>query len=116
MSAAPCNAPVVEPVHTIEPTIQHKLLHTYSEAVNYLLKKFSYDQYIAWMDSAILRYKQLANMKPIQYAEDLNAKSCKGAKVYDHSTLNEIIMEGVTSSVYHSLGEYWSTPSHVDIA
>lgn len=58
------------------------------------------------MDSAILRYKQPANMTSMQYAEDLNAKSWKVTDVYDESMLNDIFIEEVDPSICHSLWEY----------
>lgn len=49
-------APVVASVNIVEQTTQKKLLRSYPEEVNYLLKKFDNDQTITKIDSAILQY------------------------------------------------------------
>lgn len=49
-------APVVVSVDTVEPTTHKKLLRSYPEEANYLLKKFAKDQALVVMDSAVLRY------------------------------------------------------------
>lgn len=51
-----------------------KLLRSYIEVVNYLLKKFATSRAITQFDSASLRSKQPATMTTQQYAEDLVAK------------------------------------------
>lgn len=66
-----------------------KLLQLYPGVVNYLLKKLATDQAITEFDVAIWRYMQLVNMTPRQCADELVAKSCKTADVYDKSTFNE---------------------------
>lgn len=55
MSAAVHITSVVSPVNTTEQLVQ-KLLRSYSEVFNYLLKKFPNNQAIAEMVSKILRY------------------------------------------------------------
>lgn len=54
---------------------------------------------MADMDSAIQCYKSPANMNPRHYADDLYAKSCKVANVYDESMLNLIFIKAVDSSI-----------------
>lgn len=51
------------------------------------------------MDSAILRYTQLAYLACIQYSDGLYAKSCKVPEVYNKLTLNNIIIEEVDSFI-----------------
>lgn len=58
------------------------------------------------MDSAIMRNTQPANMTIMQYSDDLYAKSCKVADFYAEGTLNDIIIEMVDSTIYHSLCGY----------
>lgn len=62
-------------------TRSHKLLRSYLEVVNYLLRKCATGQKIAEYDAEILRYMQPANMNPKKYADDLVVKSCKVADV-----------------------------------
>lgn len=50
-----------------------KLLRSYSEVVNYFLKKYSTDQAIAEYDAVILHYLQEAFMSPQQYADNVVA-------------------------------------------
>lgn len=45
-------------------------------------------------------------MTPQQCADDLVAKSGKVADIYDEGTLNEVIMEEIDTSIYHSLQHY----------
>lgn len=45
----------------------------------------------------------------MQNIDDLYAKSCIVADVYDESTLNNIFIEGVDLSIRHSPREYWAT-------
>lgn len=54
-----------------------KILRSYPETVNYLLKKFATDEATAEFEAAILRYKKQSNMTPHKYVEGLVAKSCK---------------------------------------
>lgn len=79
---------------------------SYPEVVNYLLKKFVTDQAFVEYDATILRYMQPTNMTSQQIADDLIAKSCKVADVYEQSTLNDVSIEGVDASIRHSLREY----------
>lgn len=81
MSAAIHIASVAASVKTVEPTTLKKLLHSFPEVANYLLKKFANSQAIPKMDYVILRYTQLANLTPMQYANDLDVKSGKVADV-----------------------------------
>lgn len=81
--------------HLIQPLKQKKLFGTYPKVVNYLVMKSASDQARAKMDFANLRYTQQNSMSPMQYAEDLCAKSCKLADVYDESTRNDIFIKSV---------------------
>lgn len=107
--------PVVASVNTVEPTIQKKLIHSYPEVLNYLLKKLANDLAIAEKDSAILRYIQLANMTPMQCAEDLYAKTFKVAEINCESMLNNVFIEEVDSSICHGLREQWATNPHANV-
>lgn len=71
--------------------------------MNYLFKKFASDKEISKMNAAVLRYIQLDSLPPMQYADDLDAKSCKIADAYNDSTLNDIFIEGVDFSICNSL-------------
>lgn len=99
-------ASVVALVTTIKPTTQKKFLCSYPEVVNYVLKKFANDKAIAEIDCTILRFSQPTSMTPMQYADDLYAKSSKVADAYEELTLNNIFIEEVDSSICHSLREY----------
>lgn len=56
---------------------------SYAEVVNYLLKKFATEQAIPEFDAAIIWYMQPADMSSQQYADNLVAKLCEVADVYD---------------------------------
>lgn len=92
MSAAARNTSVVASVNTIELLIQEKILPSYLEVVNYLLKKIANDRAIAEVESRILRCSRAAHMNLMQYVDDLNAKICKVAGVYDELALNNIFV------------------------
>lgn len=92
-------------ISSTEPQIQNNLLRSYLVVVNYLFKMFANDQEIAEMDFKNLRYIQPADMASIQYDNYLNAKSCEIKNVYDESTLNVIFIEGINSSICHSIQE-----------
>lgn len=83
-----------------------KLLRSYPEVVIYLFKNNATDQAIAEYDATILRYVQLKNMTPQQFADDLIAKRYKVATVNDKSTLNNVIIEGVDASIRNSSRNY----------
>lgn len=73
---------------------------------SYLLIKYAWDQAIAENDVAVQRNVQPSNMTMERYDDDLNAKSCKGAGVYNESTLNDVFSEGADASIRHSLRNY----------
>lgn len=68
--------------------------------------KYANDQTIAKIDFAILCYTQTTSMTSVQYADHLFANSCKDAVFYNESSLNVIFIEGVDSSIWHSLWKY----------
>lgn len=72
-------AQVVASTHSAKQLRLKTLLGSYPEVVNYLLEKYVNDQAIANTYLAVLRYTQRASMVPMQYADDLYAKLCKGA-------------------------------------
>lgn len=61
------------------------------------------------MDSAIQRYTPSDSMTLIQYVDDLYEKFCKVADINDEATLTDIFVEGLDSSICHSLRQYWAT-------
>lgn len=80
MCAEDRTAPLVATVR--HDKIRHqKLLRSYPEVVNYLLKKFATGAEIAEYDATILRYMHPASMTHQQFADDLIAKSCKVANI-----------------------------------
>lgn len=56
-----------------------------------------------------------SGMTPQQYANDLIAKLCKVADVYDESTLNDVFIEGVDASIQQSLRNFRVTNPHSDL-
>lgn len=66
------------------------------------------------MDSTYLRYAQAHIMTPFQYADDLYARSSKVEDANDESTLNNISMEYVEPSIFHSLQEDWASNPQSD--
>lgn len=105
MSAAASIAPVAASGQLAEPLRQKKLSQSYPDVFNYLLKKFADDQAITKTDFAILRYTQFASIFPMQYADQMNAKSFKVANVYDESSFSRVFVRGVDSSFCHILCE-----------
>lgn len=102
-------APNVVSVHFAEPLRQKKLLLYYPEVVNYLVKKFANDRAFVKITSAILHYAQPTSMTAMRYVDDLYAKFCKVADVYDDSTLNVILIKGIDFSISRSLRKYCAT-------
>lgn len=111
LSAATIIALAVFSVPSAEPLRQKKLLQSFPEFVNYLLKKLANDQAITKMDPTILRYTHPSSMTPMRYADGLYAKACKVADFYDEYPSNHIFIDGVDSTIYYSLPEYWATNS-----
>lgn len=62
MSAATHTAPVVASMNTIKSTTQKRLLSSYLEVANYLLKKIEHVMVVTKSDSAFLCYNQPAKM------------------------------------------------------
>lgn len=56
-----------------------KLLHSYLEVTNYLLKKFTAEQPLVDFDGKILCYMQPTNVTLQQYVYSLVLKNCNGA-------------------------------------
>lgn len=67
------------------------------------------------MEPLILHYTQPTSMTLKQYADDLYAKSCKVADVYDESTLNNSVVEGVDIFSCHSPRKCWASSLQVDV-
>lgn len=86
-----------------------KLLRSYLEVVNYMLKKFATDKAIAEFDAAILRYIQQANMTPEQHANHLVAISGRVAHIRD------ILIESVDPSICSSLKHHCAQNAQTDI-
>lgn len=94
----------------------HRLLCSYPEGVNDLLKKCATAQAFAENDTAILRHVQPSNMSFHKYADDLVPKCCKDADAYDVSILNEVFIEDVGTSIRYSLHRYWASNSRPELA
>lgn len=77
--------------------------------VNYLIKKDATHDAITEYDIVILRYVQPDNTNSQQYDDDLVAKLCKIADVYDEGILNDVFIEGVYKFICHSLYHNWET-------
>lgn len=74
--------------------MQKKLFRTYIEVRNYLLKPLENDKAILDMNSPALRFTELANTRPIQFADDLRAKLCKVTDVFEESIRNNVLIKG----------------------
>lgn len=116
ISAATHTTPVVASVNKVEPTTQKKLLCSYLEIVNCFLKEFANTHAIAKTHFAILRYMQPAHITYKHYADNLYAKSCNMADVYDESTIADIFIDKVDSSVSDRLHEYCATHLCADVS
>lgn len=53
-------------------------------------------------------------MTPHRYVDNLVAKSCKRADVYDEGTLNYVFIEGVDLSGLHRLKPLWAAKLQVN--
>lgn len=82
MCAEDRTVPIIDLVHNNATRLPERLQH-YLELINYPLKKYATDQAIAEYDAVILRNMQPASMTAQQYADDLVAKLCKVADVFD---------------------------------
>lgn len=105
MCATDKSSPIAASVRNTD-NRSRKRLRSYLKVVNYFLKKLVKDQAITEFNAAILRYMQQANMTPQRYTEDLVAKSCKVADVYNKGTLNDVFLEEVDSSFRRNLSHY----------
>lgn len=83
--------------------------------ITYLMKNFATDETVAVHDDTILRYMQPSTLTEQQYAGDNIAKLCKVADVYDKSTVNDVFIESVDSSIQHSFSSYCATHSQADL-
>lgn len=77
-------------------TKSHKRIRPYPKVANYLLNKYALDQATSEYDAAIFCYMLQAKLNSQQYANDLTAKSCKEAEVYDKECLNDVLIERST--------------------
>lgn len=74
------------------------------------------DEEKAQYDSAILRYMQPEKMTPPQYTNDLIAKSCKVADVFDKKTLKNVFIEGDEASIRYIMRHYWAQKPKADLS
>lgn len=94
--------PVIASENTLEPRKQKKRHRSYPE-VDHLFREIVEDQAISKTNFAVLRYTQPVNMTLKQYADDLYAKSCIVADVYNNATLRDTSIKGMSYSIYRSL-------------
>lgn len=92
-----------------------KLLQSYADVVDYLLKTFATDQTITEFDAAIFRYMRSAIMTPQRYADDFVSKQCKVGNVYDEWTLIEVYIKRAGLPICHSLRRYYPQNPNVDL-
>lgn len=92
-----------------------KILRSYPEVANYLLKKNATDQAIAKYCDATLRYMQQNNMTPQQYTKNRVPNSCKVAYVGTEETTNDIFIESVDTSILHSLRHHGAQNPQADL-
>lgn len=71
------------------------ILRSYPEMINYFLKEIAEKQAIAGYDAWILEYMQQSSMTLQQNADDIIAKSCRVANVYDECKQNNVFIEDV---------------------
>lgn len=86
-----------------------KLLQSYAEVVDYLLKQYASEAAIVLYDATKLRYMHPASTTPQQFADKLIAESCKVTDVYDESGLKDVYIEGVEVPICYSLLDYWAS-------
>lgn len=82
---------------------------------SYILKKFATDQVVAGYEASILRYVQPSRMSPQQHADDVTAKSCNAADVYDEGTASDVFIKGVALSTRQSFRSYLATQRQADL-
>lgn len=88
--------PFSAPMRNKEPR-SLKLLRSYEEVINYLLRKYEIGKAIAEKNAMILLYVKSHYMTPQQYAEALIGKYLKFADMNDEGNLNDF-----SSKVYMS--------------
>lgn len=71
------------------------------------MKKFATHRAVSKSTLEILRYLQVANVTLQQYTDGQVTKSCKEADVYNESASNDVFIEGVEASIFHSHRCYW---------
>lgn len=71
-----------------------------------LLQKFADDQATDKMNSAILCHTQPDYMTLMKYAEGLYGKSKKVADIQNEWISNDVFINGVDTSICHSLRKY----------
>lgn len=79
-------------------------LRSNPEILNYFVQKCANNKAIAEMNSKIYRYIPPVHVILMQCADDLSAKPCKEADVYDKSTFNDFFIEGTDPPVCHRFG------------
>lgn len=115
MSAATNIASVIACIYWTEPLTQMKILQSYPEDLNHLLKTFASNQAAAGVYFIILRYNQAASITLVQYADSLHTKSCRVSTVHEESTLNDIFIRKVDFFLCNSPWEYWTTIKQADL-
>lgn len=76
---------------------------SYRKVVNCLLETYATDDLIGKTDADIMRFPQESNKLPTEYAEALWKKALRCNRFYDESVLKGIFIEGLPSSIHHSM-------------
>lgn len=81
-------------------------LRSYSEVVNYTLKRYVNDEAIAKVDAAIPCFTKPTGVTRLQYRKALFARVIRVGDVYDEGNLKDAFIEGVDESIRYSLCHY----------
>lgn len=95
----------------IESNTAHKegILTTYCSVVNYPLKTYATDDFIAGAESEITNFKQSENMSALHHSEKLWDKALRCGKVYEDARLKGAFTEALHHSIYFSMRTYGNT-------
>lgn len=86
----------------------------YPEKANHFLNKYATDQTLEEYGTSNDRYLRLVNTALHRCSDDLVAKSCKVAEVYDIRSLKHVFIESVAATIYYYLRHYWWRNLHAE--
>lgn len=90
----------------------HSRLVSYIHVVNHLLKTYAFENIMAGADTKTVRSTNPTNMSSLQYPEALWRKTFPCPQVYNKYVLKYTFLEGLPSSIRHSMHSFWTSSKH----